>query len=70
MVVPASLLNGIDAPPYVKEWIAQLLDPEYLRVLNALPAKGKVDLRLSAANGRAREPMITIGARPGACQDH
>jgi hypothetical protein len=51
-------------PPFVREFVRQLLDPDLLAVLRAAGA-GQVDVTLSASNGKVRaRPTVTLNAGP------
>lgn len=48
-----------EPPEIVLQWIAQLLDPRFVAMIRAIPYD-KVDVRLSAAKGKVREPSISV----------
>lgn len=53
-----------DVPPFVQEWLRQLLDDETLELLR-LAGDRQVDVHLSATRGRVRRrPVVQFNAGP------
>jgi hypothetical protein len=62
--VRALLDDTPEVPPMVQAWVAQLLSPEFLATMRAIPFE-QIDVRLSASRGRARKnPTITLNGGP------
>lgn len=63
----ATLTDGpelVNVPEYVRQWIAQILDPETLELLRHGTDR-QVDLRLSANAGKVRRrPVVAFDAGP------
>jgi hypothetical protein len=57
-------LNDLEVPSIVAAWIAQLLDPEFLTMIDSLPVE-QIDVKLSASRGRIRpRPVIVLNGGP------
>lgn len=49
-----------DLPPVIQAWIAQLIDPQTVALVNA-SAEGQIDIRLAASRGKVRRlPEVTF----------
>lgn len=49
-----------DVPPVIHAWIAQLLDPQTIALVEA-SEEGQIDIRLAASRGKVRRlPEITF----------
>jgi hypothetical protein len=52
------------APPHVQAWIKQLLDPDFIKLISAIPYD-QIDIKLSASKGRVRRrPVVILNGGP------
>lgn len=52
------------APPSVQAWIKQLLDPDFIKLISAIPYD-QIDIKLSASKGRVRRrPVVILNGGP------
>ena len=60
----ADPLALVDMPPFVKQWIRQLLDPDTMALFR-LAGDRQVDVRLSASRGKAcRRAAVSFDSGP------
>ena len=60
MAAPA----GVDVPDVIKAWVRQLLDPEFVALVCALPGD-QIDVRLGASRGKVRRrPVVVLNGGP------
>lgn len=53
-----------ELPPVIRAWIAQLMDPRFVAMVEQWPAD-QIDVRLSSSRGRVRRlPEITFAGGP------
>lgn len=54
----------MDVPPVIQAWVAQLLDPDFITAVSAMPT-GRVDVKLSASKGKvSRSPTVVLNGGP------
>lgn len=57
-------VDGPDLPPVIRGWLEQLLDPEFVALVRALPVE-TIDVRLGASRGRVRRrPVVILNGGP------
>jgi len=58
-----------DVPEVVQAWVRQLLDPQFLSLIDAIDVD-QIDVRLSASKGKIRKsPVIILNGGPQAMVD-
>lgn len=64
MTVEREQHDGPDLPPVIRAWLEQLLDPEFVAMVRALPVD-RIDVRLAASRGRvSRSPVVVLNGGP------
>lgn len=51
--------TAVEPPEMVLSWIAQLLDPQFLALMKAVPYD-RVDIRLAASKGRVSKAPVVV----------
>jgi hypothetical protein len=57
-------MSSPNHPPFVEAWIKQLLDPQFLKLMQNIPYD-QIDIKLSASKGRVRRrPIVILNGGP------
>ncbi len=57
-------MSAPEVPAVVQAWVRQLLDPEFVALVRALPSP-QIDVRLGASNGKVRRhPVVVLNGGP------
>jgi len=57
-------MNQPTQPPFIQAWIKQLLDPQFVKLMETIPYD-QIDIKLSASKGRVRRrPVVILNGGP------